>query len=303
MLIEEIILKFKEKITVIDEDILNNYINFCLDNNNFDIIEGENHHILPRSIFPEYENSLEFPKNITRLSYSNHLIAHYMLSLSINSFEMLHAFNMMNNFYNKNNIRNLEQYEYLKQKFRSELKESNWSKSMKNKRHMFKDGKFISVPKDEIKKYIELGYELKSPTSDTIWKNNGIISKRVFKGDHNYIDWKLGRLETKSKGKSTWITRNSEKKRITYDKLEDYLNSGWILGSGKNVSTEHYIRIYKDNVNKSVEPKDLEQYLSEGWKKGGFSVFCANCDKQLSSLGKHNHKCKGLNYEYNFYTK
>lgn len=299
---EDIFDIFRNGAVILNDERLLTYINFCIDNNDV-CCEGEEHHILPRSLFPEFGNFLEFPNNKTKLTYINHLKAHYLLILSIESEEMLYAFNMMNNFYNKNNIANLEHYDLMKKQFNIFLKTSIWSKSSKDKKWLFYNGKYKLVHKNDLEKYLSEGWIFQSHSKNTVWKNNGIICKRVLASNIQYIDWVDGRLETKSKNKSTWITKDNTKKRVLYDELPNYLDDGWIIGSGENVSTKDYIRISKDNVNKSILKDEKETYLSEGWSLGAYRVYCVDCHTSLSSLGKHNHKCKGKNYEYNFYIK
>lgn len=299
---EEIVNKFVNKVNVLDKDILKLYINFCFENNDFNC-NGEEHHILPKSLFPEYSDFSIHDFNKTKLSYTNHLKAHYLLILSIESEEMLYAFNMMNNFYNKNNIANLENYELLKIQFKEMLKTSKWSKSNKDKKWMFKNGNYESVHATNINEYLCNGWIFQSHTKDTIWKNNGLISKRVQSDDETFKDWNEGRLETKSKNKSTWLTKDNIKKRVLFEELDTYINNGWIKGSGENKSTKNYIRISKDNTNKSIKEEELEKYINDGWILGSYKVYCSDCHKEISSLGKQNHRCKGKKYEYNFYTK
>jgi hypothetical protein len=56
---------------------LEEYINFCLDNNN--VIEEyfERHHILPRAVFPEHIKEVW---NISNLTYENHVLSHFILA-------------------------------------------------------------------------------------------------------------------------------------------------------------------------------------------------------------------------------
>jgi hypothetical protein len=56
---------------------LEEYINFCLTNNND--FEGyfERHHILPRAVFPEHIKDVW---NISNLTYENHVLSHFILA-------------------------------------------------------------------------------------------------------------------------------------------------------------------------------------------------------------------------------
>lgn len=75
------------------------YFKLIHKNKDTEYISGktEAHHILPRSIFPEYENFVKHPWNKVNLSYYDHFIAHYYLAISNNA-SMIYAFNMLNNF-------------------------------------------------------------------------------------------------------------------------------------------------------------------------------------------------------------
>ena len=59
-----------------------NFINKCLDKNKnlSDDIYTETHHILPKSLFPEYKNLKHNPWNGIKLTYRQHYIAHFILA-------------------------------------------------------------------------------------------------------------------------------------------------------------------------------------------------------------------------------
>lgn len=56
--------------------------------------EGEEHHILPKSLFPEYSDFRLYPENKKKLSYKAHYIAHLILWKALGG-KMAHAFQMM----------------------------------------------------------------------------------------------------------------------------------------------------------------------------------------------------------------
>jgi len=287
---------FRDGVYIKNEVILKEYINFCITNNDKDI-EGENHHILPQSIFPEYKDFRIYKDNKTRLSYSNHLKAHYLLILAIENDEMFYAFNMMNNFYNQNNIAKLDEYDKLKSNFKNILKNSNWTKSSKDKRWIYKDGEYKFI-KDGLENHLKNGWVYKGNTSDTVWVNNGVISKRLNKKDITE-GWLIGRLETKSKGLQCWMNKNNKNKRVYKEEVEDYLKDDWKLGH-YGPTTKNKKRISKNGVNKTISENDLEDYLKDGWKIGAYKVKCNFCKKEVSSLGKQNHKCRGKEEKYYF---
>jgi hypothetical protein len=75
--------------------------------------EGELHHILPRSLFPEYQ---KIPCNLIRLPYRVHFLVHWMLAKATNHFSMISAFNAMCNK-NTNKIKRSVLYAYGKKLF------------------------------------------------------------------------------------------------------------------------------------------------------------------------------------------
>lgn len=293
---------FEEKLQILDKIKLDEYIHFCINNNEkCEKIYCENHHILPISLFPEYGNFKLYPKNKTRLTYSNHLYAHYLIACAIKSDAMLFAFNMMSNFYDNNDI-NIVKYQELKTLARNKIKTSNWTKSSKNKKSMFKNGTFKYVKKSNIAHHIDNGWIFKNNVSGTIWVNDGNISKRI-KIEEKELGWSFGRMKTKSKGNSSWINNGKENKRINNILIKHHIDNGWSLGVWNGNSCKNKVRINKNNVNKTISKENLSTFLCDGWTLGAFKVYCSFCNKEMSSLGKQNHKCKGKEYEYNFYTK
>ena len=55
------------------------------------------HHILPKSLFPEYKDLSKYSWNLSKLGYREHLIAHYMLAKALGG-NMWFAYNNMNAF-------------------------------------------------------------------------------------------------------------------------------------------------------------------------------------------------------------
>lgn len=80
-----------------DLEYLNKYIDFCVSNHDPDLIKGANHHILSRTIFPEYDNFKENPWNLSRLTHHNHYVAHALLFKSINHTTIGYSWYAMNN--------------------------------------------------------------------------------------------------------------------------------------------------------------------------------------------------------------
>ncbi len=67
------------KNTGINTQKLVKYVDFCIENHNENLQIGENHHILSRTVFPEYIDLKVYTWNLSRLSPYNHYIAHSLL--------------------------------------------------------------------------------------------------------------------------------------------------------------------------------------------------------------------------------
>lgn len=78
----------------IDEFLINRYVDFCLLNDTTNGIT-EHHHILPKSLFPEYKNLNEHRWNGTHLSIDNHKKAHSLLASAIYNEKIFAAWWMM----------------------------------------------------------------------------------------------------------------------------------------------------------------------------------------------------------------
>ena len=111
--------------TVISEFHLKRYLKFVSsfkENELQDNIYCENHHILPKKVYPEYKKD---KWNIVRLPYRAHYLAHYMLAKAIGG-NMWFAFNSMNNK-NKSKLNKLSSilYKLGKENFRVQKKKFN----------------------------------------------------------------------------------------------------------------------------------------------------------------------------------
>lgn len=124
-------------LTVVDSTKLQEYIDFCLYNDRKikSPFETENHHILPKSLFPEYSNLASNSWNSVHLLYEHHYTAHSLLAAAIDEPNMTFAWNSMNNKNNHklNIISHIEiigenMYSFLKRKANIELSKLNTNK-------------------------------------------------------------------------------------------------------------------------------------------------------------------------------
>lgn len=124
---------------------LNEYVDFCLHNNKHNHVKfsTERHHVLPKSIFPEYRNMYENKWNIVILTYEDHYIAHSILIDAINDSGMIYAWHAFN-AYNQNNISldliGKEKYSELKELHTRTLSkdmsgDKHWARKLNGKAH------------------------------------------------------------------------------------------------------------------------------------------------------------------------
>lgn len=87
-----------KKHEIIDNEIyLDKYINFLINYNlDINIDYTENHHILPKCVFPEFKNE---SWNIVKLSYEDHKLVHLWLFKTINIRQYQKPLNWMMNYY------------------------------------------------------------------------------------------------------------------------------------------------------------------------------------------------------------
>lgn len=89
------IIEHLRTLNVINEDKLIEYVVFCTQNHDDD--GDANHHILPKVIFPNFSNFNKNRWNLSRLSYKNHYIAHFLFCLAIDNYSQNSAFIAMSN--------------------------------------------------------------------------------------------------------------------------------------------------------------------------------------------------------------
>lgn len=82
--------------TVKNSNKLSEYVEFCLNNIEESNIYVENHHILPKCIYPEFSNLKENPWNSVSLSYENHYIAHSIIMDAFKSTKLIYGWSLMN---------------------------------------------------------------------------------------------------------------------------------------------------------------------------------------------------------------
>lgn len=99
MTTEQIMKEFKNsELEIINEELLGQYIYFCISNNLKTKQTGTSlHHILPAKIYDNYKDLRKNKWNGTHLTYKNHYIAHAILAEAINHPSIIGAWWGMNN--------------------------------------------------------------------------------------------------------------------------------------------------------------------------------------------------------------
>jgi len=129
---------------IYDKDKLTFYIDFCLNNHNPALQEKENHHILPKSMFPEFKKLSLNPWNKSTLSIKNHIKAHFYLTEAISHHTQIFAFNQMRRGLTKiNNQEDLEELSILYESKRKDIALAI-SRSNKNKQISDNQKEFLS---------------------------------------------------------------------------------------------------------------------------------------------------------------
>ena len=148
----------------------------------------ELHHILPKCLFPEYNNLKEHSWNGVRLTAREHFICHQILiKLYPNNYGLIHAAHMMSNSKRYGS----KKYSWLKEKH------IEYSKSLTgDKNHFYgkKHSEETLVKMRESHKGLQDGE--KNSQFGTCWITNGSEARKIKKDDlQSWIDngWRKGR--------------------------------------------------------------------------------------------------------------
>ncbi len=97
-----------------DSEYLKKYIDICSNNDDDTIEYCEGHHILPVSVFPEYESFTLHPWNKVKLNYVNHCRAHYFFAMATNEcWWGVHSMLYMKKRKRKNSVKKLTEAEVI----------------------------------------------------------------------------------------------------------------------------------------------------------------------------------------------
>lgn len=253
-----------------DDKSINAYIDFCILNHDSNIICGENHHILSRTIFPEYQNFKEYSWNLSRLSNYNHYIAHAILFKAINHITFGYSWYAMNN---KNFILEKDKpieligpdmYEELRIKRNKLCSEHNSCKVIAKD---LTTGQTIKVTKEEFDSNINLVGHTTGIGGDHLKGTISVIdecgnSKRIKLDSEEYLS---GNFKGHTTGKTTFKDRGGNTIMCYVD--DHRVTSGELVGINKGVS-------------KSAEAKEKFRIKRKGMRPSALKLIIFNADDQ-----------------------
>lgn len=304
-------------LNVLSEAKLADYVDFCLkESTDYVKYETAKHHILPRAVFPEFEDLFLNPWNCAQLSNHNHYIAHAKLHDAIDNYSFAAAWYAMHN----KNFTKDERKSVINPEFFSFLiSKRNIQCSENNKNHVIaknlKTNLICRVTKDDFLSNPDLvgatyGYHVSEETkakiskrSKEIWESPTIRANLIrLLSENNPMKGKTHSEEAKLKmsalkaGK-TWeeIMNNTKdvlerklklsefmKTRIVSEETRKKLSDAMLGDShpyrGKNLSDDH-----KNKISESCEGK-------KAWNKGmkGYSCHSEEWKKSMSGDGNPN---------------
>jgi competence protein ComGC len=266
--------KFIEKHKIIDNLLyLDKYISLLINYNCENDEYKENHHILPKSTFPEFSNE---SWNIIKITYDDHKLAHLWLFKSINIRSYQRPLNWMMNYYkNSEEISNAAKRGWVKLKNNQEVykiwknNKSNIMKKLRRDVSFNENRKKALINKEYITK--QLVNRKKRIGSHDIYSSEE-QRRRISKFWNNITDEQY--LEFSKKMKSYWT---DEKKKEKSDQMKEYYLDKQNIEEKKriakerwdNLSEEEYL-IFKqkmDIINKNVEKrKDAGEKIKKLWQ-------------------------------------
>jgi hypothetical protein len=175
----------------------------------------EKHHILPRSLFPEYKNC---KWNIVKLSARKHFMAHMLLC------KMLAK--------NNNNYGKM---------LSAAMRMKCCNKSQQIKRKFYVNSRIFEIMRIEYSQYLT-GKTMQEKTKKLISeKLTGIVRGAMSE------EAKLKMIATKKLRhvNKIWMHKDSEQTKVVLEKVDDYLNDGW----SKGVSRKHITEEFKNKLS------------------------------------------------------
>jgi hypothetical protein len=171
----------------------------------------EKHHILPKSLFPEYIKS---PWNLVKLDYRAHFIAHILLPKIVKEIEHERKMLCAIKFFKTSNVN--------KKKFNSRLYE------MSRKKHIE-----IGLSEEHKRKISEKIRSLDIPHPPMTEE-----SKQ-----------KMRESKKKSYVLKYWMNKDGKQTKVLPDEVDKYISNGWKRGTSYSHITEEYREKIRNKTN------------------------------------------------------
>ena len=187
-IIEEVITKYETYVTSIPS--LEKYIDFCIENNlpkSTDVVI-ENHHILPKKLFPEFADFKKHPWNRARLSLKNHFISHCLCADAIAHSSTILAIRLMSRAFKGLSHYDKEECALLYEKYRIDvnrcISNTNTGRKMSDENRAYKSEMFKDTAV----------YKRADGTGENLRLNT--FDPRVLSGE--YISYRIGYIHADS---------------------------------------------------------------------------------------------------------
>lgn len=218
------------------------YVKYISDNSTTPQLNCEAHHILPKSMFPEYKNFKKYSWNRCNLSAASHLYAHWLLYKLYDNKEMTHAFRMM--VERKIDI--------------TTLTESD----------------IILISKEyEIAKLKSNEY-LSNLIKSKIRITNGVHDMYIDKNSEIPYGYRIGRIPAIAKGERIWIynSENNSQKRINKSELNYYTSIGYTIEYPSSKNYTNGIVQIKLSENSTIPDGFVIGHLHNFYKRKSNSI-------------------------------
>lgn len=300
---------------VVDNEYFSKYMELILQNENTVCEKGktQRHHIIPKYYFLSCDVvdgiEMDSEDNLVNLLYSNHVLAHYYLSLcsSTNRYKVNNIYALKyllgRNSYLLKDKCLMEKLGLLQDLYEFCHKNRDCAVNLKNvnvnKVWMNFEGRNYRIPKEEVEQYASIGYSIGhtfKTNTGMVWVTDGKVEKLVYPNEvdlYNNLGYHRGKLSVPDDVKKKMckssrhispttdkicINNGTKNKFINKNDVDFYLDSGWIIGPKpvKRHKPKHYkMKIPKiERVWVSKEKKNfkVEKSLLSDYLMNGYSV-------------------------------
>lgn len=256
----------------------------------------EIHHILPKSIFPQYKTNIH---NLVKLTYKEHFIAHKLLSEFIPCYSTKIAFYIMSHLNNKNrqerNFEELTPEEYeLSRKARNDAYKLRDSETIKNICKKVNETIHSRYTKEEITEFHRKGWRTLLESGNfnlALEKRKETIANFTEEEKENYINNK------RKAGKCS----NTEEIKLKR-KQHNIIKFG---GNGGCLNNEESLKKYR-NTLKNKDKKLIDEWKykcglackgKHYWTNGIITKRSVECPGEGFVLGRGPHKKSSANFK------